>query len=132
MNASDSHEIGIRPETLDLLHRTRSDADDRMFEQSAADHDDINPRIGHQFNSHRWAVCDHGRPEIWGKMMRHLHGGGPAVDEDDLSGLHQGRGCATDRGLLIRRHLLAAGEIGQRRRRWQGATMDTLQQAFAR
>ena len=130
MHTGHAHEEGVGRDLRDRLDGDRPARHDRVLEQAATDHEDLDRRVRHELAGDRRAVGDHGPGEVVGEMAGELLGGRPAVDDDRLSGSHECRSRLADRHLAFGRDLPAHREVGDRGRRRQCPAVDSLQLAL--
>src|SRR5258706_10901944 len=125
MQTSYSQEAQISPDVPVCLDGGSTIAHQLMLVESAADHDNINPRIFCQGQRNWWTVRDNSGTKITRQMLRHLQGRSATIENYHLVLANKSDGGQRNSCFGSRWLLLPLCETGGYRRAMQRPTMDT-------
>jgi len=132
MNAGDAHKESVSANLCDCFNCRRADGYHGVFEKAAADQNDFDAGMLHEFHRDGWAVRYDGRSQIVAEMTRQFSRGGAAVQDHDLIVVNHSGCRPADCDLSAGGQLLASRKIDDGGRCGQGATVYALEESFMR
>src|SRR5882724_8896974 len=111
MNAGNAHKKSVGANLCDSFNCRGPYGYHGMFEKAAADQNDFDARMLHEFHRDGWAVSYDGRTQIVAEMTRQFSRGGAAVQDHDLIVLNHSGGRPANCDFGARGQLFASREI---------------------